>query len=87
MTATRFSEKQILKVLKEADTGMPVASLCRKHGISSSSFYSWRTKYGSESGSLTFRVKELEDENRRLRKLCQSLQRDARNLQRVLAEI
>jgi len=65
----RFTEYQIIQILKEAETGIPVSELCRKHGMSDASFYKWRAKYGGMDASLMQRMKELEEENRRLKKM------------------
>ena len=65
----RFSDAQIMAVLKQAEGGTPVSELCREHGMSSASFYKWRAKYGGMDASLMARLKELEDENRRLKKM------------------
>ena len=64
----RFSDAQIMAVLKQAEGGTPVSELCREHGMSSASFYKWRAKFGGMDASLMKRMKELEDENRRLKK-------------------
>jgi putative transposase len=64
-----FSDSQILGILIQAEEGMPVAQLCREHGISNATFYKWRSKYGGMDASLMKRLKELEDENRRLKKM------------------
>ena len=69
MKKSRFSDSQILSILKQADAGSPVPELCREHGMSSASFYKWRSKYGGMDASLMGRLKELEDENRRLKKM------------------
>lgn len=69
MKKSRFSDSQILAILKQAESGVPVPELCREHGMSSASFYKWRTKYGGMDASLMARLKELEDENRRLKKM------------------
>lgn len=69
MKKSRFSESQIIGILKEAESGVPVAELCRKHGMSDATFYNWRAKYGGMDASLMKRMKELEDENRRLKKM------------------
>lgn len=69
MKRSRFSESQIIGILKEAESGIPVAELCRKHGMSDASFYNWRAKYGGMDASMLKRVKELEAENRRLKKM------------------
>jgi putative transposase len=65
----RYTEAQILGFLKEAESGIPVKDLCRKHGFSDASFYTWRSKYGGMELSDMKRLKELERENARLKKL------------------
>ncbi len=69
MKKSRFTDSQILAILKQAEAGTPVPGLCREHGISSASFYKWRAKYGGMDASLMTRLKELEEENRRLKKM------------------
>jgi putative transposase len=69
MKKSRYSDNQILSILKQAETGIPVSELCREHGMSSASFYKWRAKYGGMDASLMRRLKELEEENRRLKKM------------------
>ena len=69
MKKARFTESQILSILKQNENGVSVPDLCRQHGISSASFYKWRSKYGGMDASLLKRLKELEDENRRLKKM------------------
>lgn len=69
MKKSRFSDSQILAILKQAESGVAVPELCREHGMSSASFYKWRAKYGGMDASLMARLKELEDENRRLKKM------------------
>lgn len=69
MKKSRFSDSQILAILKQAEAGSPVSELCREHGMSSATFYKWRSKYGGMDASLMGRLKELEDENRRLKKM------------------
>jgi len=69
MKTSRFSDTQILSILKQAESGMAVPQLCREHGISSATFYNWRSKYGGMDASLMKRLKELEAENRRLKKM------------------
>ena len=59
----RFTEEQIIGFLREADAGLPIKELCRKHGISSATFYKWRSKFGGMNASLVSRLKELRDEN------------------------
>ena len=65
----RFSEEQIIGILKEHQAGMPVADLCRKHGISSATFYAWKAKFGGMTVSDVRRLKDLEAENAKLKKL------------------
>jgi putative transposase len=65
----RFSEEQIIGFLKEVDAGIPVKELCRKHGFSEASYYLWRSKFGGMSVPEAKRLKELESENTRLKKL------------------
>ena len=69
MKRSRYSESQIFQILKEADNGVPVPELCRKYGMSNASFYKWRSKYGGMDASMMKRMKELEAENRRLKKM------------------
>jgi putative transposase len=65
----RFSEEQIIGFLREAEAGLPVKELCRRHGFSEASYYLWRSKFGGMSVSDARRLKELEAENTRLKKL------------------
>jgi len=69
MKKSRYSDSQIMAIIKQADSGTPVPELCREHGMSSASFYKWRAKYGGMDASMVSRLKELEDENRRLKKM------------------
>jgi len=69
MKTSRFSDNKIISILKENEDGATVPDLCRKHGMSSASFYKWRSKFGGMDASLMKRMKELEDENRRLKKM------------------
>jgi putative transposase len=69
MKKARYSESQIFQILKEAEAGVPVAELCRKHGMSNASFYKWRAKYGGMDTSMMKRLKELEAENARLKRM------------------
>lgn len=69
MKRSRFSEEQIIGILKEQEAGAATAEICRRHGISSATFYKWRAKYGGLEVSEARRLKALEDENARLKKL------------------
>ena len=69
MKKSRFTDNQILAILKQAESGVPVPELCREHGMSSASFYKWRAKFGGMDASMMARLKELEDENKRLKKM------------------
>jgi putative transposase len=70
----RFSESQIIKILKQAEGGTPVSELCREHGMSSASFYKWRSKYGGMDASMVSQMKALEAENKRLKKMYAEVQ-------------
>jgi len=84
MKKKRYTEAQIIGFLKEAEAGMPVKELCRKHGFSDASFYTWRTKYGGMDISEARRLKELEQENVRLKKLLAETMLDKEALEAAL---
>lgn len=69
MKKSRFTDSQILAILKEAESGIKVPDLCRTHGMSDATFYKWRAKFGGMDASMMKRMKELEEENRRLKKM------------------
>ena len=69
MRKSRFTDSQIMAVLNQSEAGVKVPELCREHGISSATFYKWRSKFGGMDTSMIKRLKELEDENRRLKKM------------------
>ncbi|MET3119947.1 putative transposase [Undibacterium sp. GrIS 1.8] len=69
MKTSRYTDSQIIAILKQAEAGSPIPELCREHGMSSASFYKWRAKYGGMDASLMARMKELEEENKRLKKM------------------
>ena len=68
MEISRFTDSQIMQILKQAESGISAPALCREHGMSNATFYKWRAKYGGMDASMVSRLKELEDENRRLKK-------------------
>jgi len=84
MKLSRFTESQIISILKQAEAGSPVPDLCREHGMSSATFYKWRAKYGGMDASMVSRMKELEDENRRLKKMYAEVQLQADVLKEVM---
>jgi putative transposase len=69
MRKSKFTDSQIMAILRQAESGTPVPALCREHNISSATFYKWRSRFGGMDTSLMARLKELEDENRRLKKM------------------
>jgi putative transposase len=83
MRKSRFTEEQIIGILKEADAGAQISELCRRHGITETTFYRWRKKYGGLDSTEARRLKQLEDENRRLKRIVAD---QALNLQ-VLKDI
>jgi len=86
MRKCRFSEDQIIGILKEHQAGLSAPELCRKHGISDATFYTWRKKYGGMEVSEAKRLKALEDENARLKKLLAEQMLDAAALRELLAK-
>jgi putative transposase len=83
---SRFSEEQIIGILKEHQAGLAVAEICRRHGISDATFYTWRSKYGGLEVSEAKRLKALEEENRKLKKLLAEQMLDAATLREMLAK-
>ena len=84
MKKSRFSETQIIKVLKEYESGRGSKDLCREYGISSATFYSWRKKYGGMEANQVKKLKELEDENQRLKRMFADISLDHQLLKEVL---
>jgi putative transposase len=86
MKRSRFTEEQIIGRLKEQEAGLPVADLCRKHGVSNASIYKWKAKYGGMDVSEAKRLKALEDENARLKKLLADAMLDNSALKDLLGK-
>ncbi len=86
MKKQRFTEEQIIGVLKEQEAGVRAADLCRKHGISEATFYNWKAKYGGMEVSEAKRLKALEDENAKLKKLLAEQMLDVAALRELLGK-
>jgi putative transposase len=86
MKKTRYSEPQILAILRQAEGGVPVSELCREHGMSNASFYKWRAKFGGMDASMISQMKALEDENRRLKKMYAEMSMQAELLKEALGK-
>jgi putative transposase len=87
MKKSRFTDSQIMSILKQAEAGTPVAELCREHGMSNASFYKWRSRFGGMDASMMTRLKELEDENRRLKKMYAEERLKAEIIQEAMAKV
>ena len=86
MKQKRFSDEQIIGILKEADSGAVVLDLCRKHGMSSATFYAWKSKYGGLELSEAKRLRGLEDENSKLKRLLAEAMLDNAGLKDLLGK-
>lgn len=86
MRRSRFSEEQIIKILREQESGVTTGEVCRRHGISDATFYKWKSKYGGMEVSDAKRLKGLEDENRRLKKLLAEAMLDNAALKDLLGK-
>ena len=80
----RFTEEQIIGILQEAETGMKVMDVCRKHGISDATYYNWKAKYGGMTVSEARKLRALEEENRRLKHIVADLTLDNQALKAVI---
>jgi len=86
MKRSRFSEEQIIGILKEHQAGLAAAEICRKYGVSDATFYNWRSKYGGMDVSEAKRLKALEEENRKLKKLLAESMLDVATLKELLGK-
>ena len=86
MKAKRFTEEQIIGILKQAQAGMKIVDLCRTHGISDATFYNWRTKYGGMEVSDAKRLKQLEEENRKLKQMLADTMLENKAIKDVLSK-
>ncbi len=84
MKKSKFSEYKIVKILKEAEAGMPLEDLCRQHGFSKSSFYKWKAKYGGMDASALKRLKELEEENSKLKQMYAEISLEYKALKDII---
>ena len=84
MKKTRFTETQIISILKEADAGVPVKDICRQHGISDATYYNWKSKYGGMDASDLRRMKEMEAEMSRLKRMYADLALENRALKDLI---
>ena len=87
MKKSRYTEEQIIGILKQHEAGVKTADLCREHGISDATFYNWRSKYGGLDLSEAQHLRQMEDENRRLKSLVADLSLDREALKAVIRKI
>ena len=86
MKRSRFTEEQIIAILKEQEAGVPTADVCRRHGVSSATFYKWKAKFGGLEVSEAKRLRQLEDENSKLKKLLAEAMLDNAMLKEITSK-
>ena len=86
MKTSRYSDSQILTIIKQAESSVPIPKICTEHGMSGASFYKWRAKYVGMDASLMAIMKELKDENRRLKKMCAEERLKSKIIQEAMAK-
>jgi putative transposase len=86
MKKTKYTEEQIIGILKEVEAGITVAEICRKYGMSDATYYNWKAKYGGMTVSDVKKLRQLEDENRRLKHIVADLTLDNQALKAVIAK-
>ena len=86
MKRSRFSEEQIIAILKEQEAGVPTGDVCRRHGVSSATFYKWKAKFGGLEVSEAKRLRQLEDENSKLKKLLAEAMLDNAMLKEITSK-
>lgn len=87
MKKSKFSETKIVAILKEGEAGRPVTEICREHGISNATYYQWKSKYGGMEASDLRRMRELEEENNRLKKMYADLALENRAIKDLLGKL
>jgi putative transposase len=87
MKKTKFTESQILEMLKQAEAGVPASDICREYGVSGATFYKWKAKYSGMDASMMKRLRELEDENLRLKRMYANSQMDNEILKETLKKL
>ena len=87
MKRSRYSETQVVAILKEGEAGRLVAEICREHGISNATYYKWKSKYGGMEASDLKRMRELEDENSRLKRMYADLALENRAIKDLLGKL
>ena len=86
MKRSRYSEEQIVGIIKEAEAGIPVAELCRKYGMSDATYYNWKAKYGGMAASDLKKLRQMESENRKLKQMVAEQALDIRALKEIVSK-